>query len=79
MVHARTNITAMRLSVFGVKLWNSSLSNNLRDCNSVVIFKNNLKKCVISITVLVYSANIPGFNYVCNFAITLQVQYHYDC
>ena len=38
MVKARTNIKAMCLSVSGVKLWNS-LSNNLRDCNSVIIFK----------------------------------------
>ena len=48
MVQARTNIKAMCLSVYGVKLWNS-LSNNLRDCNSVTIFKNNLKKYLISI------------------------------
>ena len=48
MVQARTNITAMCLSVSGVKLWNS-LSNNLRDCNSVIIFKKNLKKYLISI------------------------------
>ena len=41
MVQARTNIKAMCLSVYGVKLWNS-LSNNLRDCNSVTIF--NLEK-----------------------------------
>ena len=31
----------------GVKLWNY-LSNNLRDCNSVTIFKKNLKKYLIS-------------------------------
>ena len=43
MVQARTNIKAMCLSVHGVKLWNS-LSTNLRDCNSVIIFKKNLKK-----------------------------------
>ena len=48
MVQARTNIKAMCLSVYGVKLWNS-LSNNLRDCNSVTIFKKNLKKYLISI------------------------------
>ena len=48
MVQARTNIKAMCLSVHGVKLWNS-LSNNLRDCNSVIIFKKNLKKYLISI------------------------------
>ena len=47
MVQARTNIKAMCLSVYGVKLWNS-LSNNLRDCNSVTIFKKNLKKYLIS-------------------------------
>ena len=42
MVQARTNIKAMCLSVYyGVKLWNS-LSNNLRDCNSVTIFKKTL-------------------------------------
>ena len=38
MVQARTNIKEMCLSVYGVKLWNS-LSTNLRDCNSVIIFK----------------------------------------
>ncbi len=38
MVQARTNIKAMCLSVSGVKLWNS-LSNNLRDCNSVIIYR----------------------------------------
>ena len=42
MVQARTNIKAMCLSVYGVKLYNS-LSNNLRDCNSVTIFMKNLK------------------------------------
>ena len=47
MVQARTNIKAMCLSVSGVKLWNY-LSNNLRDCNSVIIFKKNLKKYFIS-------------------------------
>ena len=47
MVQARTNIKAMCLSVSGVKLRNS-LSNNLRDCNSVIIFKKNLKKYFIS-------------------------------
>ena len=47
MVKARTNIKAMCLSVSGVKLWNS-LSNNLRDCNSVIIFKKNLNKYFIS-------------------------------
>ena len=47
MVQARTNIKAMCLSVYGVKLWNS-LSNNLRDCNSVIIFKKNLKKYCIT-------------------------------
>ena len=30
----------MCLSVYGVKLWNP-LSNNLRDCNSVIIFIKN--------------------------------------
>ena len=34
--------------VYGVKLWNS-LSNNLRDCNSVINFKKNLKKYFTSI------------------------------
>ena len=48
MVQARTNIKAMCPSVYGVKLWNS-LSNNLRDCNSLIIFKKNLKKYLISI------------------------------
>ena len=43
MVQARTNIKAMCLSVYGVKLWNS-LPNNLRDCNSVIIFKKKLTK-----------------------------------
>ena len=37
MVQARTNIKVMCLSVCGIKLWNS-FSNNLRDCNSVIIF-----------------------------------------
>ena len=41
--------TTVQTCVFhGVKLWNS-LSNNLRDCNSVTIFKKNLKKYLISI------------------------------
>ena len=48
MVQARTNIKAMCLSVYGVKLWNS-LPNNLRDCNSVIFFKKKLKKFFISI------------------------------
>ena len=48
MFQARTNIKAMRLSVYCVELWNS-LSTNLRDCNSVIIFKKNLKKYLISI------------------------------
>ena len=48
MVQTRTNIKAMCLSVYGVKLWNS-LSTNLSDCNSVIIFKKNLKKYFISI------------------------------
>ena len=48
MVQARTNMKAMCLSVYGVKLWNS-LSNNLWDCNSVTICKKNLKKYLISI------------------------------
>ena len=47
MVQARTNLKAMCLSVSGVKLWNS-LSNKLRDFNSVIIFKKNLKKYFIS-------------------------------
>ena len=48
MAQAIANIGAICLSVCGVKLWNS-VSNNLRDCNSVIIFKNNLKKYFISI------------------------------
>ena len=48
MVQARTNIKAMCLSVYGVKLGNY-LSNNLRDCNSETIFKKNLKKYLFSI------------------------------
>ena len=48
MVQARTNIKSMFLSVYEVKLWNS-LSTNLRDCNSVIMFKKNLKKYLISI------------------------------
>ena len=47
MVQARTNIKATCFSVSGVKLWNS-LSNNFRDCNSVIIFKKNMKKYFIS-------------------------------
>ena len=46
MVQARTNIKTMCLSVSGVKLWNS-LSNTLRDCNSVTIFKKNMKKIIL--------------------------------
>ena len=38
----------VRLSVYGLKLWNS-LPNNLRDCKSVIIFKRKLKKYFISI------------------------------
>ena len=53
MVQARTNIKAMCLSVSGVKLWNY-LSNNLRDCNSVIIFKKNLKKYFISNYLFLY-------------------------
>ena len=48
IVQARTNIKAMCLSVYGVKIWNS-LPNKLRDCNSVIIFKKKLKKYFISI------------------------------
>ena len=48
MVQARANIKTMCLSVYDVKLWNC-LSNNLRDCNSVIIFKNNSKECFILI------------------------------
>ena len=47
MDQARTNVKAMCLSVSGVKRWNY-LSNNLRDCNSVIIFKKNPKKYFIS-------------------------------
>ena len=46
MVQARTNIKSMCLSVSGVKQWNS-LSNNLKECNSVIISKKNLKKYFI--------------------------------
>ena len=52
MVQARTNIKAMCFSVYGVKLWNS-LSTNLRDCNSVIIFKKNLKKIHFNLLVTV--------------------------
>ena len=48
MVQGGTNIKAMCLSVYGVTLWNY-LSNNLRDCNSVIIFMKNQKKYFISI------------------------------
>ena len=48
IVQARTNIKAMCLSKYGVKLWNY-VPNNLRDCNSVIIVKKNLKTCFISI------------------------------
>ena len=80
MVQARTNIKAMFLSVSGVKLWHS-LSNNLRDCNSVIIFKKNLKRCFISNYYFCTSifCNYSLFSYVCNFAITLQEHYHHDC
>ena len=81
MVQARTNIKAMCLSVSGVKLW-SSLSNNLRDCNSVIILKKNLKKYFISNYKSFCTSifcNYSLFSYVCNFAITLQEHYHHDC
>ena len=62
MVQARTNIKTMCLSVSGVKLWNS-LSNNLRDCNSVIIFKSEeILYFKLLVSVLVYSATIPCFH-----------------
>ena len=56
MVQARTNIKAMCLSVYGVKLWNY-LSTNLRDCNSVIIFLKKSEEILdfnLLATVLVY-------------------------
>ena len=63
MIQARTNTKAMCLSVSGVKLWNS-LSNNLRDCNSVIIFKKSeeLFYFKLLVSILVYSATIPCFH-----------------
>ena len=64
MVQARTNVKAMCLSASGVKLWNS-LTNNLRDCNSEIIFKKKSEEILyfkLLVSVLVYSATIPCFH-----------------
>ena len=74
MVQARTNIKSMCLSVYGVKLWHS-LPNNLRDCNSVIIFKKKLNKYFqFTSNCTSTFCNYSLFLYVCNFAITLQEQ-----
>ena len=65
----------MGLSVYGVNLRNY-LSNNLRDCNSVitVFTSEEILDFNLLVTVLIYSATIHCFHG-CNFAITLQEQY----
>ena len=63
MVQARTNIKAMWLS----------LSNNLSDCNSVNTLFQFTSKCTSIF------CNYSLCSDVCNFAITLQEQYNYDC
>ena len=48
----------------GVKLWNS-LSNNLRDCNTVIIFlvkSQEIRYFNLLVTVLVFSATISCFH-----------------
>ena len=47
MLQARTNIKAMCLSVYGVKLWNS-LPGNIKDCTSLNLFKKYLKRHLLS-------------------------------
>ena len=47
MVQVRTNIKAMCLSVYGVKLWNT-LSDDIKNCTSVNILKKCLKKHFLS-------------------------------
>ena len=47
MLQARTNIKAMCLSVYGVKLWNS-LPGNIKDCTSLNLFKKYLKIHLLS-------------------------------
>ena len=47
MVQVRTNLKAMCLSVYGVKLWNT-LPDEIKNCTSVNIFKKFLKKHVLS-------------------------------
>ena len=45
--------------IYGVKLWNT-LSDNLKDCNSVII--QEILYLNLLVTVLVYSATIPCFH-----------------
>ena len=47
MVQVRTNLKAMCLSVYGVKLWNT-LPDEIKNCTSVNIFKKCLKKHFLS-------------------------------
>ena len=47
MVQVRTNLKAMCLSVYGVKLWNT-LPDDVKNCTSVNIFKTFLKTHFIS-------------------------------
>ena len=47
MVQVRTNIKAMCLSVYGVKLWNT-LPDDIKNCTSVNILKKCLKKHFLS-------------------------------
>ena len=47
MVQVRTNLKAMCLSVYGVKLWNT-LPDEIKNCSSVNIFKKCLKKHFLS-------------------------------
>ena len=47
MVQVRTNLKAMCLSVYGVKLWNT-LPDEIKNCTSVNIFKKCLKQHFLS-------------------------------
>ena len=47
MVQVRTNLKAMCLSVYGVKLWNT-LPDEIKNCTNVNIFKKCLKKHFLS-------------------------------
>ena len=47
MVQVRTNLKAMCLSVYGVKLWNT-LPDEIKNCTTLNIFKKCLKKHFLS-------------------------------